>query len=69
MSEFLLELQRNGAYLKVTAVDPVSGEEVSTLGPATDPEAVKRLAVQKLKNRLEALKPPPLNRGRGGIIC
>ncbi|UDF02419.1 hypothetical protein [Asticcacaulis sp. AND118] len=69
MSEFLLELHRNGAYLKVIAVDPVSGEEVSTVGPASDPQAVKRLAVQKLKNRLEALKPPPLNKGRGGIIC
>ncbi|MFT3996316.1 MAG: hypothetical protein QM667_02840 [Asticcacaulis sp.] len=69
MSEFLLELLRNGAYLKVTAIDPVSGEEVSTVGPASDPESVKRLAIQKLKNHLAAKKPAPLKSGRGGIIC
>jgi len=69
MSEVFIEMQRRGAYLKVTAIDSETGEEVSTLGPVSDPEAVKRLAVQKLKNKLAARKPPTLNNGRGGIIC
>jgi hypothetical protein len=52
MSEIYLELQRNGAYLKCTAVDSATGEEAMAIGPANDPEGVKRLAVQKLKNKL-----------------
>lgn len=65
MSEVLLEFHRNGAYLKVTAVDPVTGIEVSAMGPVSDPSAVKRLAIQKLQNRLTAMKaPPPSKPGR-----
>ena len=52
MSEVLLEYHRNGAYLKVIAVDPVTGEEVSAMGPANYPSAVKNLAITKLQNKL-----------------
>ncbi|MEM9964056.1 MAG: hypothetical protein AAGC58_01780 [Asticcacaulis sp.] len=58
MSEILLEYHRNGAYLKVIAVDAETGEEVSAMGPANDPVSVKNLAIQKLKNKLQTLKPP-----------
>jgi len=57
MSEVYLELQRNGAYLKCTAVDAATGEEAVAIGPANDPEGVKRLAVLKLRNKLADGKP------------
>jgi len=57
MSDILLEYHRNGAYLKVVAVDADTGEEVSAMGPASDPVSVKNLAIQKLKNRLTASRP------------
>lgn len=65
MSEIYLELQRNGSYLKCTAVDSATGEEAMAIGPVNDPEGVKRLAVQKLKNKLNAGKgtPPPSGPG------
>lgn len=59
MSEIYLELQRNGAYLKCTAIDSVSGEEAMAVGPVNDPEGVKRLAVQKLKIKLNQGRTPP----------
>lgn len=57
MSEVYLELQRNGAYLKCTAVDAATGEEAVAVGPANDPESVKRLAVLKLNNKLAQRRP------------
>ena len=62
MSEVYIELQRNGAYLKCTAVDAATGEEAVAIGPVNDPEGVKRLAVLKLRNKLADRKP-----GRPGI--
>jgi hypothetical protein len=59
MGEVLIEFQRNGDYLKCTAVDPVSGEEVCTLGPIHNREALKQLAIQKLHNKLVMLKSKP----------
>ena len=58
MSEIYLELQRNGAYLKCTAVDAATGEEAVAIGPHNDVEGVKRLAILKLKNKLAANRPP-----------
>ena len=66
MSEIYLELQRNGVYLKCTAVDAASGEEAMAIGPLNDPEGVKRLAVLKLQNRLRELT-QARSRGRGGL--
>jgi len=64
MSEVYLELQRNGAYLKCTATDAATGEEAVAIGPANDPEGVKRLAILKLRNKLGGTPP----RGGGGIM-
>ena len=52
MGEVYLELQRNGAYLKCTAVDAQTGEEAVAVGPVNDPEGLKRLAILKLENKL-----------------
>ncbi|EGF90454.1 hypothetical protein ABI_34760 [Asticcacaulis biprosthecium C19] len=59
MSEIYLELLRNGNFLKCTAIDAATGEEAIAIGPLNDPEGVKRLAVQKLKNKLAGRKLPP----------
>lgn len=68
MGEVYLELQRNGAYLKCTAVDADTGEEAVAMGPVNDPEGVKRLAVQKLHLKLaEKRKEPPGGNGRRGL--
>lgn len=65
MSEVYLELQRNGAYLKCTAVDSATGEEAMAIGPLNDPEGVKRLAVQKLRNKLNQGRNGPSSGGPG----
>ena len=59
MSEIYLELQRNGNFLRCTAVDAATGEEAIAIGPVNDPEVVKRLAVQKLRNKLNGGQPTP----------
>ena len=67
MSEVYLEMQRNGAYLKVTAVDSQTGEEAFAVGPASDPASVKRLAIQKLQTKLSG-RLPPKPKGRGTVV-
>jgi hypothetical protein len=64
MSEVFIEMQRNGAYLKVTAIDPQTGTEASAMGPANDPGSVKRLAILKLQNKLKGNTPTPGGRGK-----
>ncbi|ESQ75357.1 hypothetical protein [Asticcacaulis sp. AC402] len=64
MSEIYLELLRNGNFLKCTAVDAATGEEAIAIGPLNYPEGVKRLAIQKLRNKLSGRRPPP----KPGII-
>ncbi|MFT4077177.1 MAG: hypothetical protein QM647_16740 [Asticcacaulis sp.] len=76
MSEIYLEMQRKGPYLKVTAIDADTAEEVSAMGPVNDPEGVKRLAVLKLKNKLaekrgqgsSASGQKPDTSGRGKLV-
>ncbi len=52
--EYLLEYIRHGNSVKVCAVDPVTGIEVSIVGPANaGRETLKRTAVQKLEYVLE----------------
>ncbi len=47
--EVLLEFQRLGNAVKVTAVDPVTLVEVSIMGPVTaDRESLERTAIRKL---------------------
>jgi hypothetical protein len=46
--EYLLEYQQIGIYVKISALDPRTGTEVSITGPATAGEAVLRgYAVRK----------------------
>lgn len=48
--EYLIEFVQIGASVKVSAVDPVSGREVSIVGPASATRAqLTRVAVNKLK--------------------
>ena len=64
MGEIFIEMQRHGAYLKCTAIDADSGEEAVVIGPLREPESLKRLAVQKLRNKLGQGAPKP--RGPAG---
>jgi len=69
MGDVFIELQRHGAYLKCTAIDADTGEEAVVIGPLREPESLKRLAVQKLRNK-KGLKPdapkPAGGYGSGG---
>ncbi len=68
MADVYIELQRNGNFLKCTAIDGSTGEEAVVIGPLNNPESLKRLAVQKLRHKL-GLKPPapkPGGYGSGG---
>jgi hypothetical protein len=48
--EFLLEFTRVGNFLKAVALDPVTGTEVSVVGPANGGrQMLARTAVAKLK--------------------
>ncbi|HEC00557.1 MAG TPA: hypothetical protein ENI91_02570 [Sphingomonadales bacterium] len=48
--EYLVEFIQVGSYMKVSAVDPVSGREVSIVGPASaSRNQLTRVAVNKLK--------------------
>ncbi len=64
MSDVFLELQRHGAYLRCTAIDAETGEEAVVFGPLREPESLKRLAVQKLRNNQGRKSAPP--RGNTG---
>lgn len=65
MGDVFIELQRNGAYLKCTAIDADTGEEAVVIGPLREPESLKGLAVQKLRNN-QGRKPAPPEGGRSG---
>ncbi len=48
--EYLLEFRRIGKYVKVSALDPVTTEEVSIVGDAeASQEELSRIAVRKLE--------------------
>lgn len=48
--EYLIEFIQIGNSVKVSAVDAVSGREVSIIGPATaSRDHLKRVAINKLK--------------------
>lgn len=51
--EVILELTRNGPYLKCSAVHVATGREVCAIGPVNDPRGVERVAIAKLKRALE----------------
>ena len=48
--EILFEFFVQGSVVKVTAIDPATGDEVSIVGPATAPRAtLQATALQKLR--------------------
>lgn len=52
IGEVILELTRNGAYLKCAAVHVATGVEVTAIGPVTEPLGLERIALAKLKRAL-----------------
>ncbi|MGX1690753.1 DUF6898 family protein [Brevundimonas naejangsanensis] len=52
LGEVIVEFVRNGPYVKCSAVHTGTGVEVSAMGPAAEPRAVKRVAIAKLKRAL-----------------
>ena len=57
LGEVIVELTRNGAYLKCSVVHVVTGVEVSAIGPATERAGLERIAIGKLKRALAARAP------------
>jgi hypothetical protein len=54
--EIYFEFVAIGRHVKVSAIDAVTGTEVSVMGPATASQAdLQRLALKKLQARLKAL--------------
>lgn len=52
LGDVIFELTRNGPYLKCSAIHVATGVEVSAMGPAAQPEGLKRVALAKLKRAL-----------------
>lgn len=50
--EIIVEFTRTGVWLKCAAVHVATGLEVSAVGPASEPRALERVAVAKLKRAL-----------------
>jgi len=49
-AEYIVEFIQQGRYVKVTAVDPVTGTEASIVGDAREnPQILSRNAVKKLE--------------------
>ena len=54
IGQVIVELVRNGPYLKCSAIHVATGLEASAVGPAAEPRALERIAVAKLKRALAA---------------
>lgn len=54
LGEVIVELTRNGAYLKCSAVHVSTGVEASAIGPVTERAGLERIALGKLKRALAA---------------
>ncbi|WP_296167672.1 hypothetical protein [uncultured Brevundimonas sp.] len=52
IGEVIIELTRNGAYLKCSAVHVATGVEVTAIGPVTERHGLERIALAKLKRAL-----------------
>ena len=52
IGEVIVELTRNGAYLKCSAVHVATGVEASAIGPVTERTGLERIAIAKLKRAL-----------------
>lgn len=54
IGEVIVELTRNGPYLKCSAVHAATGVEATAIGPAAEPKGLERIALAKLKRALAA---------------
>jgi hypothetical protein len=52
IGEVIVELTRNGAYLKCSVIHVASGVEASAIGPLTERTGLERIAFAKLKRAL-----------------
>jgi hypothetical protein len=52
--EVIIELTRNGPYLKCSAIHVATGVEASAVGPAAERTGLERIAIAKLKRALTA---------------
>ena len=64
LGNVIFEFSAVGNAVKVFAVDPDTGLEVSIVGPANaGEEALRRTAMSKLRYMLDKRQPTPLKRG------
>jgi hypothetical protein len=54
IGEVIVELTRNGPYLKCSAIHVATGVEVSAVGPVAEPKGLERIALAKLRRALAA---------------
>ena len=54
VGEVIVELTRNGAYLKCSVIHVASGIEASAIGPVAERTGLERIALGKLKRALAA---------------
>jgi hypothetical protein len=60
LREVIFEFYRVGAYVKVSAVDPVTCIEVQIMGPANaGREPLERIALRKLRRAIENQRRAP----------
>jgi hypothetical protein len=52
IGEVIVELTRNGAYLKCSAVHVATGVEASAIGPVMERTGLERIAIAKLRRAL-----------------
>jgi len=52
IGEVIVELTRNGAYLKCSVIHVATGVEASAIGPVTERTGLERIAIAKLKRAL-----------------
>ena len=50
LKEVLFEMKQVGHFMRITAIDPLSGTEVISIGdPSVDPDMLRSMAIRKLK--------------------
>lgn len=54
IGEVIVELVRNGPYLKCSAIHVATGLEASAVGPVNEARGLERIALAKLKRALAA---------------
>lgn len=52
IGEVIVELVRNGPYLKCSAIHVATGLEASAVGPVAEPKGLERIAIAKLRRAL-----------------